>query len=120
MTTTAAYPYSCQTGPYTIDQLDGDACAKCDQPFKVGETARPFMTVAEWTLFEHVVCPKFNAGDRVSLFVNDCGSSVAGTVVGVYADAAGTPVADVELSGGRVFTQAVRFLTPVAAKSVAS
>lgn len=54
----AAYPYSCQTGPYTIEQLDGEDCAKCGRTFAVGKASYPFKRVAEWQLFAHVLCPK--------------------------------------------------------------
>lgn len=57
----AAFPYSCQTGPYTADQLDGSDCAKCGQRFRIGEASRPTERVAEWQLFAHVSCPKAGA-----------------------------------------------------------
>lgn len=54
----AAFPYSCQTGKYTIDQLGGEDCAKCGETFAVGEPSRPVERIAEWQLFVHVECPK--------------------------------------------------------------
>lgn len=57
----AAYPYSCQTGEYTLDQLGGEDCAKCGQRFRVGEKSRPTIRIAEWQLFVHVLCPKGGA-----------------------------------------------------------
>jgi hypothetical protein len=57
----AAFPYSCQTGEYTADQLGGEDCAKCGRPFVVGEPSRPVERIAEWTLFAHVECPKVGA-----------------------------------------------------------
>jgi hypothetical protein len=53
----AAYPYSCQTGRYTIEQLDGEDCAVCGRTFAPGETSRLIKRVAEWQLFAHVECP---------------------------------------------------------------
>jgi len=57
----AAYPYSCQTGEYTLEQLNGEDCAKCGQRFRVGETSYPLKQIAEWRLFAHVLCPKRGA-----------------------------------------------------------
>lgn len=57
----AAFPYSCQTGEYTIEQLDGEDCAKCGQRFRVGEKSRPVERIAEWQLFAHVLCPNVAA-----------------------------------------------------------
>lgn len=57
----AAYPYSCQTGVYTIDQLNGEDCAKCGRTFQPGEASYPLKRIAEWQLFAHVLCPKRGA-----------------------------------------------------------
>ncbi|HEY3477509.1 MAG TPA: hypothetical protein VGL02_01305 [Streptomyces sp.] len=58
---TAAFPYSCQTGKYTAEQLGGEDCARCGRTFRVGEPSRPVERVAEWQLFAHVECPKGGA-----------------------------------------------------------
>ena len=57
----ALFAYSCQTGEYTIEQLGGEDCAKCNQRFRVGEKSRPAARIAEWQLFVHVECPKVGA-----------------------------------------------------------
>ena len=61
-----AAAYSVSTGTYTVEQLEGEHCAKCGRPFADGEDSRPVrqpvLTLAEeWNLFAHVVCPKGGA-----------------------------------------------------------
>lgn len=58
---TAAYPHSVSTGPYTLDQLEGEDCASCGRPFAIGEPSRPFKQVLCHQLFAHVECPKAGA-----------------------------------------------------------
>lgn len=54
----AAYPYSCQTGRYTVDQIDGEACAECGEWFQIGEDTVPTgVTVDGAPLFRHEQCP---------------------------------------------------------------
>jgi hypothetical protein len=57
----AAFPYSCQTGEYTVEQLDGEDCAKCGRPFAPGQAAFEVKKIAEWTLVAHILCPKVGA-----------------------------------------------------------
>lgn len=59
------YPYSVQTGGYTIDQLGGEACGVCGVWFGPAGAAAPspmfHERVAEWQVYRHVVCPKVGA-----------------------------------------------------------
>lgn len=52
-------------------------------------------------------------GDRVRLYVNDLGGHVGGNVETVYTSAIDTPVADIRLPDGSLFTQNLEFLTAV-------
>ena len=58
---TAAYSHSVSTGPYTIDQLEGEDCAVCGRTFAVGEPSRPGDRIGDAQLFVHVECPKVGA-----------------------------------------------------------
>lgn len=57
----AAFPHSVSTGPYTLDQLEGEDCASCGRRFAIGESSRPALRVLHHQLFVHVVCPKVGA-----------------------------------------------------------
>jgi len=58
-----AYPYSMQTGGYTLDQLDGENCGACGGQFRAGGVDHPVFheQVAEWRVYRHVMCPKAGA-----------------------------------------------------------
>lgn len=58
-----AFPYSCQTGAYTIDQLAGEDCAVCGQTFNPFGGRRPVRheRVAEWQTYRHRECAKRGA-----------------------------------------------------------
>jgi hypothetical protein len=49
--------------------------------------------------------------DTVSLYVSDSASRASGTVLRIYLNAIGVPVADIDLSDGRIATQNTEFLT---------
>jgi hypothetical protein len=52
------HPYSVATGAYTVEQVEGEACTRCGQPFAVGEASRPTGEVFDGgQLFAHVLCP---------------------------------------------------------------
>lgn len=55
--------YTCQTGLYTVDQLEGEDCARCGRPFAVAvaDASRPAERVGDAQLFVHVSCPKGGA-----------------------------------------------------------
>lgn len=58
----AGSPYSVATGDYTVDQLDGLGCARCGQPFQIGEASYPTGEAFDGAqLFAHVSCPKGGA-----------------------------------------------------------
>lgn len=57
-----ARAYTCSTGDYTVEQVEGEACTRCGQMFAVGETSRPTGEVIDGAqLFAHVECPKRGA-----------------------------------------------------------
>jgi hypothetical protein len=56
-----ARAYTCSTGRYTVEQIEGEACVRCGQPFAVGETSRPTGESIDGQLFAHVLCPKAGA-----------------------------------------------------------
>lgn len=56
------YPYTVQTGGYTLDQLDGENCGACGGQFRPGVDHPVFHEqVAEWRVVRHLVCPKAGA-----------------------------------------------------------
>lgn len=57
----ATSPYTVSTGPYTADQLEGEACTRCGRPFAVGESSYPTGRVGGGQLFAHITCPKGGA-----------------------------------------------------------
>ena len=58
----AAIAYSCATAHYTVEQIEGEACARCGQPFEPGEASRPTGELVDGhRLFAHVTCPKRGA-----------------------------------------------------------
>jgi len=53
-----ARAYTCTTGPYTVEQVEGEACVRCGQAFAIGEASRPTGEVIDGgQLFAHVICP---------------------------------------------------------------
>ncbi|MFL6113952.1 MAG: hypothetical protein ACJ786_21725 [Catenulispora sp.] len=56
-----AIAYSVATGGYTIEQLEGEDCARCGKTFAVGEASRPVERIGDAQLFAHVECPKVGA-----------------------------------------------------------
>jgi hypothetical protein len=57
-----AVAYSVATGSYTIEQLEGEACARCGRTFAIGEVSRPTgESIDGAQLFAHVECPKRGA-----------------------------------------------------------
>ncbi|QOR55808.1 MAG: hypothetical protein YHS30scaffold324_40 [Catenulispora phage 69_17] len=57
-----ARAYTCSTGAYTVEQIEGEACARCGQMFTVGEASRPTGEIVDGAqLFAHVQCPKRGA-----------------------------------------------------------
>jgi hypothetical protein len=56
-----ATAYSVATGGYTIEQLEGEDCARCGRTFAVGEASRPAERIDGAQLFAHVECPKAGA-----------------------------------------------------------
>ncbi len=62
-----AYPYTATTGAYTIEQLEGEACAElgCGEWFQVGEATVPTGVVVNGAqLFRHAVCPPKGGATR--------------------------------------------------------
>lgn len=57
----AAYPYTCATAEYTVEQIEGEACSRCGRSFRVGEASRPFERVNGQQIFAHILCPKRGA-----------------------------------------------------------
>ena len=47
---------------YTVAQLDGKACGRCRQPFRLGDGRPDFHAhVSMWNVYRHQVCPKAGA-----------------------------------------------------------
>jgi len=47
---------------YTVAQLDGKACGRCGQPFRLGDGRPDFHAhVSMWNVYRHQVCPKAGA-----------------------------------------------------------
>lgn len=57
----APFPYTCQTGGYTIDQLGGEDCVVCSKTFARDGNWVKHEQVAEWQTYRHVTCPKAGA-----------------------------------------------------------
>jgi hypothetical protein len=57
-----ARAYTCSTGRYAVEQVEGEACTRCGQAFAVGEKSRPTGAIVDGAqLFAHVECPKRGA-----------------------------------------------------------
>lgn len=54
--------YSVETAHYRVEQLEGEECALCGQPFAFGQELRPVWLDDDYDLFAHAVCPE--GGDR--------------------------------------------------------
>lgn len=61
-----------------------------------------------------VIGRSLREGDAVSLEVNDAGSTLVGTVRAIHDSVYTGTTLDIELPGGRIFTQSARFVKPVA------
>jgi len=47
---------------YTVAQLDGKACGRCGQPFRLGDGRPDFHAhVSMWNVYRHQACPKAGA-----------------------------------------------------------
>lgn len=49
--------YSVTTGHYTVEQLEGEACANCGETFQPGQTLEQVFASDDYDLFAHTVCP---------------------------------------------------------------
>jgi len=53
---TSALAYSVATGDYTIEQLEGEACAKCGADFRPGQDLELVFSGDDYDLYAHVDC----------------------------------------------------------------
>lgn len=49
--------YSVTTGHYTVEQLEGDACALCGVEFEPTDELREVWLDSDFDLYAHAVCP---------------------------------------------------------------
>lgn len=53
----APFPHSASTGHYTIEQIEGDACARCGRRFMPWQRSTPGAPFNGFALYTHVTCP---------------------------------------------------------------
>ena len=50
--------YSAATEHYRIEQLEGEECALCGEPFEPGQDLRPAWLAPDFDLHAHEKCPE--------------------------------------------------------------